>query len=90
MILDAKYEKGDLHKVMETQCQHMTVTQRNGLLELLHIFEELFNETRGTWKTDPVKSELKENVKTIFLRPYPLPKLHKEILKNEVGRLVLL
>ena len=29
IILDSKYEKSDLHKVMETQCQHLTMTQRN-------------------------------------------------------------
>ena len=26
VLLDAKYEKADLHKVMETQCQHLTMT----------------------------------------------------------------
>ena len=29
VILDAKYEKANLHKVMETQCQHLTIPQRN-------------------------------------------------------------
>ena len=29
VILYEKYEKLDLHKVMETQCQHLTTTQRN-------------------------------------------------------------
>ena len=29
VILDAKYEKLDLHKVMENQCQHLTISQRN-------------------------------------------------------------
>ena len=34
VILDVKYEKWDLHKVMKTQCQHMTVTQLYKLLKL--------------------------------------------------------
>ena len=29
VLLDAEYEKSDLHKVMENQCQHLTMTQRN-------------------------------------------------------------
>ena len=29
VILDAKYEKVDLHNVMENQCQHLTKTQCN-------------------------------------------------------------
>ena len=40
---------------METQCQHLTMTQRNELLKLLQKFEELLNGTIGTWKTDPVE-----------------------------------
>ena len=59
LILDAKYEKADLHKVMENQYQHLTMTQRNELLKLLQKFEELFDGTLGTWKTDPVDFKLK-------------------------------
>ena len=44
---------------MESQCQHLTMTQRNELLKLLQKFEELFNETLGTWKTDPLYFKLK-------------------------------
>ena len=54
VILDDKYEKADLHKVTETQCQHLTMTQRNDLLELLQKLEELFNGTLGTWEKYPV------------------------------------
>ena len=35
VILDAKYEKSDLNKVMENQCQHLTTTKYNELLKLL-------------------------------------------------------
>ena len=48
VILDAKYEKADLHKVMENRCQHLTMTKRNELLKLLQKLEELFNGTLGT------------------------------------------
>ena len=54
VILYAKYEKAYLHKVMETQCQHLTMTQRNELLKLLQGFEEFFDGTLGTCKTDPL------------------------------------
>ena len=59
IILDAKYEKADLHKVMETRCQHLTMTQRNDLLKLLPKFEDFSDRKLGTWKTDPVDFELK-------------------------------
>ena len=44
---------------MENQCQHLTTTQRNKLLKVLQIFEELFNGTLGNWKTDTVDFEFK-------------------------------
>ena len=42
-ILDVKYKNADLHKFMETWCQILTITQRNKLLKLLQISEELFD-----------------------------------------------
>ena len=35
IILDEKHKKADLHKVTETQCQNLTMTQRDDLLKLL-------------------------------------------------------
>ena len=67
---------------METQCQNLKVIQRNKLLKLLHKFKELFNGTIGTYKTDPVYFELRNNTKPIFSRPYPVLKLHMEIFKK--------
>ena len=64
VILDEKYENSDLHKVMESRCQHLMITQRK-LLKLLHKFEELFNGTLDTWKTDPVDFELKDDLKPV-------------------------
>ena len=44
VVLDARYEKSDSHKVMETQCQHLTMTQRDKLLKLLQKSEEFLIE----------------------------------------------
>ena len=74
VILDAKYEKADFDKFMETQCRHLTMTQSNELLKLLQIFEGLFNRIIGTWKTYPVDFELKEYAKPICSQPYPVTK----------------
>ena len=48
VIFDAKYEKADLHLVMETRFQYLTITQRIDLLKLLQNLEELFDGTLGT------------------------------------------
>ena len=67
---------------MENQCQHLTMTQRNDLLKLLKKFEELFNGTLGTWKTDTVDLELQEDAKPICSQPYPVTNAHEEMFKN--------
>ena len=41
------------------------MTQRNELLKLLQTFEELFDGTLRPWKTDPVDSDTKEDVRPI-------------------------
>ena len=50
----------------------------------------MFDGTLSTWKTDPVDFEVKEYVKPICSRPYPVPKVHEEMFKKEVERVVLL
>ena len=62
---------------METQCQYLTMTQRNEILKLMQKFEELFDGTLGTWKTDPVDFNLKGDKDPICLQPYPVPKIHE-------------
>ena len=41
-------------------------------------------------KIYPEDFELKENVKPICSRPYPVPKIQEEVLKKEVEILVLI
>ena len=67
VIYDAKHEKSDLHKVMENQCQHLKMTQRNEFLKLLQKTEEFFDGTLGTWKIDTVEFKLKEDAQPICL-----------------------
>ena len=74
-ILDAKYEKADLNKVMDKQCQHLTTTERYRLLHLLKKFEDLFDGTLSTCNNTPVDLELKDNAKPVCSQPvqiYPV------------------
>ena len=50
---------------METQCQHLTMTQRNQLLKLLQVFELLFDGTLRIWKIDLVDSDIKDDANPI-------------------------
>ena len=63
-----------------------TETFTQFVANFLRVLYEIF----GTRKINPVDLKEKENSKPIFSQPYPVQKLHKEVFKKEVGRLVLL
>ena len=87
-ILDAKYEKADLPKIVSETCDHLSNTDKKALLMLLQRYEELFDGTLGSWDTEPVHFELKPDAKPFHGRPYPVPQIHKETLWKEVDRMV--
>ena len=86
-ILDANYEKADIPAVIEENCTHLDVNQRMQLVELLENYKELFDGTLGCWKTDPVSLKLKEGATPFHGRPFPVPVIHKKLLRKEVDRL---
>ena len=61
-ILDAKYEKANLPKVVKDNCGHLNVQQRNNLLQLLIQYEELFDSTLGDWQDKLVSFVLKKRL----------------------------
>ena len=71
---------------MKNKCQHLIRTQSNELQKI----NEFFHGKLGTWETAPVYLKQKYYVKPIFSRPYPIPKLQKEMFQNEAECLVLL
>ena len=90
-ILDAKYEKADLEKIMSDECSHLDDAEKEALLSLLQRYETLFDGTLGDFKTEPVHLELKKGEETpVHSRPYPVPHVHEATLKKEVERLVSL
>ena len=87
-ILDANYEKADLPAVVNDTCSHLSSADKQELLELLQKYETLFDGTLGEWKTKPVHFELKEGATPFHGRPYPVPQVHKAVMKKEVDRMV--
>ena len=89
-ILDARYEKADLLKIVKENCQHLTVEERNILYKMVTGFEDLFDGTLGEWHTDPVSIEVKPDALPYHAKPYGVPQIHIETVKREVERLVKL
>jgi hypothetical protein len=80
-IIESKYCPADLNKIVE-ECTHLDKTEQRHLLKLLQKFEDLFDTTLGTWKTDPVDLELIDpKVKPFHAKPYPVPYSQETRLK---------
>jgi hypothetical protein len=88
-IIESKYCPADLTKIVE-ECTHLDKTEQRQLLKLLQKFEDLFDGTLGTWKTDPVDLELLDpKVKPFHAKPYPVPYFQEKRLKEDINRLCL-
>jgi hypothetical protein len=73
-ILNAKYDKADLPRIVKKNCAHLSTPHQNSLLALLLKYEELFDGMLGNWKLPPVSIELKEGAKPAVpwqAIPYP-------------------
>ena len=88
-ILDADYSKSNIDDIVN-KYMHLTPIQRSKLKALLYKHESLFDGTLGTWKTKPVKLELKPGSTPHYQHPYQIPRMHEETLRREVDRLILL
>ena len=75
---------------MNRKCEHLNTKDRKRVLTILMKFEDMFNFTQGTWNTTPLKLELRDYVKPLFLQPYPVPRVNKVMFIKEVKRLVRL
>ena len=86
-IIESKYCPADLKKIVD-ECTHLTTEEQRQLLMLLKKYEDLFDGSLGTWKTDPIQLELKDpNVKPYHAKPYPVPYSQEKRLKEEIKRL---
>ena len=88
-ILDAKYEKANLRKLVQKHT-HLSMFEQEQLLQLLKKFESLFDGTLGNWTGPGIEMELKEGAKPYHGKPYSVPQIHEEAMRTEVKRLVML
>ncbi len=54
-IIDIKYEKANLRAITEEEClNHLSATEKDKLLNLLQVFEEIFDGTLSVWECNSV------------------------------------
>jgi len=86
-ILHASYKKANLEEIAQGANQ-LNQIEKKQLYKLLSKYEDLFDGKLGCWKNNPVKLEMKEGEKPHNSRYYPMPKIHKEMFRKELKRLV--
>ena len=67
---------------MTKQYQHLKTEECKRLLNLLRIFEHLFDGTLGIWNIISVDLELRGDANQVCLRPYPVPMVYKAVFRN--------
>jgi len=86
-ILDASYEAADLKDICQKHT-HLEKEQQQKLLSLLKKYEVLFDGKLGTWKGEQVELELQPDATPYHAKPFPIPRIHEDTIRNEVNRLV--
>ncbi len=89
-ILDTKYKKVNLQLIVRDNCKHLSANQQKKLLQLLKKYEMLFDSSLGDWKSKLVSFQLREGESPYQGRAFPIPKIHKDTLIEEVERFVKL
>jgi hypothetical protein len=85
-ILHSKYETVDPEDVAQQQ-NHLTFVQKKQLGALLSKYTKLFSGKLGCYPHRKVKLELKDGAKPYSCRPYPVPRHHEQVFKDELKRL---
>ena len=86
-ILDAEYKKINL-KFIIMNLNYLKDKHENSLLELLQKYKKMYDGTLGKYAGSDYTIELKEDAKFYYAKPFPIPKIHKITLKQEVNRLI--
>jgi len=86
-ILDAKYEKVDLHDVATNQ-KHLTPYQQNQLECVLDKYTNLFDGTLGVYPHKKFSIEIKPDTVPKHSRPYAVPHIHQPAFRKELEHLV--
>jgi RNase H-like domain found in reverse transcriptase/Integrase zinc binding domain/Reverse transcriptase (RNA-dependent DNA polymerase) len=83
-ILPADYHRADLRSVVPP---HLPPTQQNTLHSVLQDYADLFAGKLGCLPGKPIDFHLKPGTTPYHGRAFPVPKVHYQLLRDEVDRL---
>ncbi|MGH7974123.1 MAG: hypothetical protein ACREBR_01255 [bacterium] len=86
-IKPASYTEQDIKAVVAHQ-SHLTDNQQDKLRHLLLQFPALFNGKLGHYKKHKLHLDLKPGAVPYHAKPYSVPKVHEQVFKGEIDRLI--
>ena len=86
-MLDAKYEKVEIPTLVKFQT-HITETQRAKLQLILEKYPTLFDGQLGHYPHQQIHLEVEEGAVPKYSKPYPVPKMHEPLFKQELQHLM--
>ena len=86
-ILESKYEKADLPKLVAV-LSYLDNHQRRDLLRVMLKYEPIFAGKVGKWKGKPIDIILKDGTKPYHAKAYRVPQAYLKVFKDEIDRLV--
>jgi hypothetical protein len=66
---------------------HLTLNEREKLLNVLIDFQALFQGKEGNCNTAPIQLELIPGCKPFYRKPFSIPKAYQQVTKDEIAQL---
>ena len=85
-IVSAKYEPTAVEDIAN-HSTNLNPEQKKKLSEFLSEFKDLFQGKLGCFRAKKVHIQLKEGHKPYHGKPFPVPHIHKDVVKNELNKL---
>ena len=86
-ILDAKYDSASPEEVATLQ-KHLTNRQRNDIQNLVAKYTKLFSNELRKYPHRKIHLELEPGAVPKHARPYSVARIHQEVFKKEIERLI--
>jgi len=87
-IEESEYDGMNIDQVLKDNCEHLSEEQRNDLRELFSKHYKLFDGKLRTYTDAKMDLELQPNAVPVYRRPYSVPRIHQELFRKELKRLV--
>ena len=85
-ILDLNSESTTQIEKWIDSINHINIEEKDFLYNIMKECEEVFSGGLGTWKCTPIDIELKDDITPYASRPFPVPKIYEEKLKNQINK----